>query len=158
MRGKNGWYWYGCCVWFINVIFAVAAYFVHGIRDVCPILFIFVFICFGSYVVQRNRDHAESGELVLLVDALSGCPGWCRTAMAVSVLYGFANLFVCLYFLREGGPHIADGVYCLWEHGFVREITREEYDSLVLVQGRMFTGIMLPLSAIPLTFWASRKS
>ncbi len=48
---------------------------------------------------------------------------------------------VSMILLGDGGPGIQDGVYCLWNHGFVREITEAEY--LHLRRAERFLGCSL---------------
>ena len=48
---------------------------------------------------------------------------------------------VSMILLGDGGPGIQDGVYCLWNHGFVREITEAEY--LHLCRAERFLGCSL---------------
>ena len=37
--------------------------------------------------------------------------------------------FVCLYHLRGGVPRIINGEFCLWNHHFIREISKSEFQS-----------------------------
>lgn len=55
----------------------------------------------------------------------------------------FAVLFLfCLGNLSRGGPKIYNGKYCLWNHGFVREITCNEYVRLSIIERTSFTSII----------------
>lgn len=64
---------------------------------------------------------------------------------------------VCMILLGEDGPHIENGVYCLWNHGFIREITAAEYEALLKVEARMFFGHMLAFTGMPVAFFSARK-
>ena len=48
----------------------------------------------------------------------------------LSLIYTLGNSLLSILILWKGGPEIENGVYCLWNHGFIREITKEEYDYL----------------------------
>ena len=148
---RFGWYQYACCLWAVNLVLAVLAYFIQGMIYVTPFLFIAMFVCWFAFI-KLSRT-----ELIGFSDVLENSAPWCMVIAVVSMIYTFVNFFICLYLMRDGGPHIDNGVYCLWEHGFVREITKEEYDALSLVQGRMFTGHLLPFSAVSMVFFSARK-
>ena len=53
-----------------------------------------------------------------------------------------------MFLLREGGPRIQDGAYVLWNHRVIREITREEYLRLSIVERGMFCSVLSALSGI----------
>lgn len=55
--------------------------------------------------------------------------------LALLAIYGFVML-------REGGPFIDNGIYCLWDHGFIREISWEEYIRLSRIERTMFSSIL----------------
>lgn len=74
--------------------------------------------------------------------------GWANTIAVLCFLFACGNAFFCFLQLHEGGPDIYNGVYCLWNHGFVREITREEYIKLNLAEGRLFSGHIMAFAAI----------
>jgi hypothetical protein len=78
-----------------------------------------------------------------------------------SFIYTLGNNLISILLLWEGGPEIENGVYCLWNHGFIREITKEEYDYLSLVETRFATGHTLTFSAAPMLIFSAireRKS
>ena len=55
--------------------------------------------------------------------------------LALMVIY-------CFIMLREGGPSIDNGIYCLWNHGFIREITQEEYIRLSRIERTFFSSML----------------
>ncbi len=64
-------------------------------------------------------------------------------------------LMVFLYFtgfilLREGHPEIRDGIYVIWNHRVIREITREEYLRLCIVQRGQICSPLAFLSSMVL--------
>ncbi len=73
-------------------------------------------------------------------------------AAIVTLILAFVLAAVCMFRLAEGGPEIKDGVYCLWNHGFVREITREEYLRLRATERSLFCAGIAGLSSFYLLF------
>ena len=68
-----------------------------------------------------------------------------RLAAVVSIV--MAALFLLgMFLLREGGPMIRDGAYVLWDHRVIREITREEYFHLCMIERGDFAAILSALS------------
>ncbi len=57
------------------------------------------------------------------------------------VLFGF-------YMLRNGGPEIYHGVYCLWDHGFIAEISREEYFRLCRIERTAYSSILALIRSV----------
>lgn len=49
--------------------------------------------------------------------------------------------------LREGEPEIRDGVYVLWDHRVIREITQAEYFRLCIIQRGWFCSPLAFLSS-----------
>ena len=45
---------------------------------------------------------------------------------------------LCMFLLREGGPSVHEGVYCLWNHRFIREISYEEFLRLSRIERMLF--------------------
>ena len=74
----------------------------------------------------------------------------------ISYFYTAVNFAICAFILRDGGPMIDNGVYCLWNHGFVRELTLEEYQYYLLVDARFFWGHLVLFAAAPMEAFAAR--
>ena len=76
-------------------------------------------------------------------EMLNPCPTLGKLPSILKALWFGSILCIGLsmFLLRDGGPSIQDGVYCLWNHGFVREITEEEY--LHLCRTERFLGCSL---------------
>ena len=140
---------YSYLIYFLNIIFVVLSYFV-GIKEYAFFLFLAVFASFFAMIIWERKEKIAYEEL------WRNCTKWSKAIAFVSFAYGFINFFLCIYFLREGGPYVDQGVYCIWNHGFIREITKEEYERLLLVEGRMITGHMLIFSAFPMLFFSAR--
>lgn len=148
---RFGMFGYSCLLWTINMILIVLSYFVTGIVYAAPFLMIAIFIAFFMMIVTARKEHTD------LKHILKTSAGWTKIIAFVSIAYTLVNFAVCMILLREGGPHIDNGVYCLWNHGFIREITKHEYDSLMRVRGRLSTGHMLIFAALPIVFFSSQK-
>lgn len=71
----------------------------------------------------------------------------------MSFLYTIFNFLANVYILRDGSVKFENGMYYLWDHRFVREITREEYRNLKIAETRLFIGHVLAFSAIPMVFF-----
>ena len=149
---RFGMFEYSCLLWAINVILNVLSYSVIGMKYTAPFLLLAAFAsCFVMLITARK-------EQVDMTTVWRKSARWADIIALVSFAYVAVNFVVCMFLLREGGPHIDNGVYCLWNHGFIREITKEEYDALMLVEGRFFTGHILVFSALPVVFFSARKN
>lgn len=148
---RFGMFEYSCLLWAINVILVLLSYFVVGLVYAAPFLMIAVFIAFFLMIVTSRKEQVD------MMTVWRKSARWADIIALVSIAYTLVNFIVCMFLLREGGPHIDNGVYCLWNHGFIREITKEEYDALMLVEGRLFTGHMLVFTALPIVFFSSQK-
>ena len=148
---RYGMYEYSCLLWIINVILVVLSYFVTGVAYAAPICMLAAFIVFFVMIVTAQKEQLN------LKQIWKDSAGWTKAIALVSIIYTFVNFVVCMLLLWEGGPHIEDGVYCLWNHGFVRQITKQEYDSLMRVRGRLSTGHILIFAALPIVFFSAQK-
>jgi len=149
---RFGLFQYACLLWFVNVVIVILSYFVSSVRYAALLLYPAVFIAFGSMIILGHKEGIGFEQV------LKNSAAWSKAIAFTSVIYTFVNFFICMFLLREGGPHIDNGVYCLWNHSFIREITKDEYEALLLVEGRMSVGHLLAFSAIPVVFFSGRKS
>lgn len=138
-------------VWLVNVLAVVLSYFLN-MMWAGPLLFLAMFVVWPPTVV-RIRKWTHEGEPLFQKKP----PAWVIAAAVISVIYTFVNFIVCLTQLWEGGPVLEDGVYCLWNHGFIREISFEEYTRLQLVEGRLFVGHMLAFSGLSMFFLSGQR-
>lgn len=129
-------------VWLVNVLVAVLSYFTNMLWAALP-LFIVAMAEWAPAVI-RAREHTRERKPPFRKKP----PAWVLAAAVVSVLYTFINYIICAVRLGEGGPMEVDGVYCLWNHGFIREISYAEYTRLQGIEGRMFTGHLLAFTGI----------
>lgn len=142
MSAEFNWHTYSICVWFVNLIVIILSYWIDGMEFTCIPLFGAIVISLAAMIQKLN------GRKILFEQILANAPVKYFLFLLVNALYTFVNFFICMYLLRDGGPHIHNGVYCLWNHGFIREITKEEYDALHLVEARMFSGHLSLFSAL----------
>ena len=105
-----------------------------------------VFVEFILMVLLGFRDRDNELE----------APAAFRWLERISSSYTTVNFAVCAFLLREGGPMIDNGVYCLWNHGFIRELTLEEYQYYLLVETRFFCGHLVLFAAAPMKAFAAR--
>lgn len=146
-------YQYSCLIWGINVIFVFLSYFVSVIGLPVVIFLIAVFISYGAMVyLEKRKEHFGLDRI------FKYSTNWSKIIAFLSIVYTVVNFAVCTVLLSNGSPHIQDGVYCLWNHGFIREITKEEYDALLIVEGRLLTGHCLTFSAIPVAYFSAIKN
>ena len=133
-------------IWSLSVVAAVWAYWSDLAMGLSGILIIPVFVEFISMIVMSTRNrHAE-------LEA----PKVFRWLERISYFYTAVNFAICAFILRDGGPMIDNGVYCLWNHGFVRELTLEEYQYYLLVDARFFCGHLVLFAAAPMKALAAR--
>jgi hypothetical protein len=138
---ETAWYRYACLVTFSSLVLLLLSFFIKGILYAMIPLFILVAI---EFVIMINALRTRKFSSVI-----KNCAKWTIIFALASVIFALINFCICGYLLRYGGAHIDNGVYCLWNHGFVREITRAEYDRLILVEQRMISGHIHAFSAIP---------
>lgn len=143
---------YSHLVWCVNAVLIILSYFVNGLAYASVFLFIAAGISFGAMIILEKKENFGLDRILKYSTTRS------KVIALMSIIYTFVNFFICMIPLLEGGPHIDNGVYCLWNHGFIREITKEEYDALMIVEGRLFTGHFLVFSALPLVFFSARKN
>ena len=147
-----GMFEYSLLVWIVNAALALVSYFWCPPEGVLVAMFPAIFIAFGMMLRFSRKDGI--GPAQVWKDSAT----WAKVIAIVSILYTAVNFPLCMTLLGEGGPHIEDGVYCLWNHGFIREITVLEYEALRKVEFRMFFGHMLAFSAVPVAFFSARKN
>lgn len=130
----------GLAAWLVNLALVLVSWFCSVPIWLYAVLFVWIFIAFLSLAAQKCS----------LGDLLGNAPPLLRILAWVSAGYTGINFLISGYLLRNGGPRINEGVYCLWDHGFIREITKAEYDVLILIENRfwfgqtlLFTGLMM---------------
>ena len=133
-------------VWILSVVAAVWAYWSELAVGLSGLLILPVFAEFILMVLLnfRNRDNELEASAAF------------RWLEKISYFYTSVNFAVCAFLLREGGPMIDNGVYCLWNHGFIRELTLEEYQYYLLVETRFFCGHLVLFAAAPMKAFAAR--
>ena len=75
---------------------------------------------------------------------------WISVLSSALGILSFVIFAICMFLLREGGPSIKDGVFCLWNHGFIREITVEEYLRLKIFERALLGANLACLSSLHL--------
>ena len=150
---RFGFYEYSCLIWCVNIVLIILSYFINGLIYLAPLFFIAVLISYGGMIhMEKWKEHFGLDRIFKYSTTCS------KTIALMSIIYAFLNGFICGISLFDGSPHIDNGVYCLWNHGFIREITKEEYDALMIVEGRLFIGYYLVFSAIPIVYFSARKN
>ena len=151
-KNKGCWFCYTCCVWLVNLILTILSYFVSEIIYAAPILFLAILIGWGSIFFLLRTEDTHIG------DALAESDRWCLAAAGFAVIYAIVNSIECMWLLHEGSPLLQDGKYYLYNKEIIREITKGEYNSLMIAQGRLSIGLMLLFSTIALVFHSGRKN
>ena len=138
-------------IWLVNVVFAALAYVWSPAIGAFVVLFPTVFIFFVVMTRFSRKNSISPAQI------WENSAAWTRGIAISSILYAAVNFAVCMTMLGEGGPHIENGIYCLWNHGFIREITAAEYEALRKVEARMFLGHILAFTGMPVAFFSARK-
>lgn len=141
------WQKYSLILWAVNVLLIVLSYFIpQTINAFLPLSLLLL----PAYVTMSRpfRDHPD-GRAGLFKSCRKAPKPYCQLGF-IGIAYAFINFAICSFLLREGSPRIDDGIYCLWSHGFVREITKAEFDRLSLVQARAFIGHLALFTSIPM--------
>lgn len=147
---KNAfWRIYSLAVWFAALAAAAASCFT-GMHNLYALVLFLIIPEWFAMIHIGNREKLKRDEI------LRQCPRGCRKAAVICFAYGIFQFMLGMYLLREGGPQIHEGVYCLWDHGFIREITEAEYKSLMRTEGRMFTGNFLIFATVAMAYFAAR--
>lgn len=136
-----------CLIWACNVGCTVLSYWLPQMLDASFVLLVLIMI---EWVLMFSLSRKTGMDTSLIQDETTKI---FVVFGGLSLLYTLCNGIVSFIILWEGGPSIENGVYCLWNHGFIREITKEEYDYLSLVEARFSTGHMLIFTAAPMLFF-----
>ncbi len=140
---------FSCLIWAANLVCIVLSYWIPQMLDASFVLFlaiviewVLMFYMCGKNGMDNSVIQDETPKTFIILGALS-------------LIYTIVNFLISFAILSEGGPKIENGIYCLWNHGFVREITKEEYDYLSLVEARFSTGHCLIFSAAPMLIFSA---
>ena len=133
-------------IWVLSVAAAIWAYWNELALGLSGLLILPVVVEFILMLVMDFRNRHNELE----------APTFFRWLERISNFYTGVNFALCAVILRDGGPMIEDGVYCLWNHGFVRELTLEEYQYDLLVEARVFCGHLVLFAAAPMKMFAAR--
>lgn len=151
-KRKWDWYRYTFWVWVANLILVVLSYLIPGLIYIAPVLFLAICACWASMIILCKTDDTHMG------DAFADCDIWCLVAAGIAVVYVIVNTIGCESLLREGYPHLQNGRFYLYNKGIIREITKEEYNSLLIAVGRLYIGFILLFSTLSLVFHSGRKN
>lgn len=147
MKHWDGWSYYALALWAANVALILASYVSPHMAGWGAALFLFLFPAWVRMVMGLRRGEGLG---------LSG-PRWAKAVAGLSVAYTFANfLYNGIFLLGAGMPEIQDGIYCLWNHGFVRTLSPEEYLRLKGAESRLFPGHILAFSGLALAHFSGR--
>ena len=149
-RKHNRLFIFSLIIWCVNIVLILLSYLIYQVIIFMPVIFVVTIIPFGYFAIKMRRKQAFEWNPFLY-----NIPRAIKIAVALSIAYTAINFAFNFYLLREGGPQIIDGVYCLWNHEFIREITKEEYTKLQYAEARLFTGQLLIFSAIPMAYFSS---
>lgn len=146
---RSSWFYYSWAAWSLAVVSAVTANF-SGMRPGFALVLFLIMPEWFALIHTANREKLTQYEVV------QACPKWCKQVFLGCVVYGIFNFLLGMFLLRDGGPHIYEGMYCLWDHGFARELSYEAYMSLLRTEGRMFTGNFLIFASVAMAYFTSR--
>ena len=147
---KSGWHFYSVAVWMLALVSAVLACFTGMNSWYASVLFLIMPEWFAMI-------HTANREKITQYEILTACPQNIKRSSLCCIAYGIINFSLGMFLLRNGGPEIREDVYCLWNHGFIQEITESEYMSLLRTEGRMFTGNFLIFSTIAMAYFSARE-
>ena len=141
-------YWLGIGIWVLNVVLAVVSY-------VYPVPVMPWFLLFFVWTVSVHVLVGRKGCDFNTFQSFASKPFGLITAVCIA--YTVFDFVLCMFLLREGGPGIENGQYALMNHGFVRYISREEFEHLSLVESRLFTGHPLVFTASSMQVLAGHR-
>ena len=149
---RFGFYQYSCLVWCINVVLIILSYFTNTVFGTEFILLLAAFIPYCAMILLDKKEKFGLDRIYKYSTTRS------KLIVLMSIIYILVSSSISLFLLRNGRPHIYNGVYCLWNLGFVREITKEEYEALLPIEGRTYIGFCLVFSALPVVYFSARKN
>lgn len=141
-------YWLGIGIWVLNVALTAVSY-------VYPVPVMPLSLLFFAWTVAVHILVGRGGRDLKTLQSFAPKPFGQITAVCAA--YTDFNFLLCMFLLRKGGPGIENGQYALMNHGFVRYISREEYERLSLVESRFFTGHLLVFTASSMQVLAGRR-
>lgn len=147
---RSGWYIWSVAVWMAAAVCAAASR-ITGMHSGYALVFFLIMPEWFMVIHTGNREKRELREVLRSASPL------CKKISACCLVYAVFRFALGMYLLRDGGPHIHEGIYCLWDHGFVREITESEYKSLLRTEGQMFTGNFLIFATLAMWYFAGRE-
>ena len=147
---KSAWYFYSLAVWILSLVTCVAVWFT-GMHNTYAVVFFLIAPEWIAFIHIGRCEKLTQYEIIL------ECPKVLKRVYLCCFAYGIINFLLGMYLLRDGGPNIYEGMYCLWNHGFIREITESAYKSFKITEGRMFTGNFLIFSTISTAFFTARE-
>lgn len=153
MRFSFEWRKYAIVIWAINALALLAA---HWRPEPQLLIFpLFVAIAVGFIALCRfNREYG-----LRLDEMLKDARSRIQLLGVLSLIYVGINSWLCIFALRDGQPHLHEGLYYLSQDGhLVRQITQAEYDRLTLMMGRLFLGGLLAFSSLTMMGFDKRKS
>lgn len=118
------------------MLLAVPVFFFWANRDVFGGYLLVSFLSFALLVSLLPRNLWEKSR----ASGFFVHPRLRSFALAVGGI-GVAAVLIsalCMFLLREGGPSVHEGVYCLWNHRFIREISYEEFLRLSRIERMLF--------------------
>lgn len=147
-KKARGWFIYSVILWAASIICIITSYF-RPLMGLLVIFFPAIFVEWGMFVLKLKRHSCRLPDHLLHQTPKIGL-----VLAGAAVLYTLFNFLINMMILAEGGPEIQDGVYCLWNHGFVREISYQEYVRLQFAEARLFSGHLLLFSTLPMVYFS----
>lgn len=146
---STGVFVFSCIIWLANAIILILSYFLPGLFSYCMVLapFIFIEIALTFYLCKKNGMDNSIIQ--------NETPMFFVIVLCISFAYTVLNSIAFMILLGEGGPEIVDGVYCLYNHGFVREISEAEYLFLSRAETCLVAGLLLTFSAAPICIFSA---
>ena len=126
------------------LVIAVPVFVFISNKSAFSIYMITAFISFFALTLTKpTRYLLNSGNRVICAEltVFSNVLQIIMIPLALLVLFGFIML-------RNGMPRIYNSVYCLWDGGFIREISQKEYIRLFRIERTFHTSILALIRSV----------
>jgi len=138
-----------CLIWMVNLITIVLAHWIPDMSGLVGMLVVVIAVEF--FLMLYLCDKNEMGHNVFHKET----PKFFRVLGIISLACTLLSAIVFVILFWEGGPEIENGAYCIWNHGFIRQISEAEYLRLRYAENCLLPCYSLAFSATPMAVFSA---
>ena len=141
-----------CLIWIANLITIVLAHWIPDVSGLVVAMMHVIAIEFFMMIHLCNKNKMEHSVFH------KETPTIFKMLVIISLVCTGLSGIIYLALFWEGGPGIENGVYCIWNHGFIRQISEAEYLRLRYAKNCLLPCYTAAFSAAPMAvFFAIRQ-